>query len=233
MSGAMAIPSTAVASSARLSSVAVPSISERTSSGGVLFLCSASTGTKAWEKAPSANRRRSRFGKRNATKNASVARPAPNARAMMKSRAKPRMRLTRVRPLTLTRARRRFMLEFRPFRRYPSVHGEHQIRAQARPPGAGAPRAQREPAHRGAHRDQERQEGRRRRRQGRGRERAARIAARNRPRGGEGRAAPERGRPPQEPAGARAQDPEVTVCDFVEKSHSTAGSGMRNYTEPR
>src|SRR5678816_503298 len=148
------MPRSAVRTSARKSSVAVRSMSDRTSSGEVLFFCSASTGTNACENAPSANRRRSRFGRRKATKNASVASPAPNARAMMKSRANPRMRLTNVRPLTVTRARRRFMLESRPFRRRNKdviLHGEHQIRAQARAPGAGAPGAQHEPSHRRAH----------------------------------------------------------------------------------
>src|ERR1041384_1001116 len=210
-SGAMAMPRSAVTTNARESSVAVRSMSERTSSGEVLFFCSASTGTNAWENAPSANSRRSRFGRRKATTNASVARLAPNPRAMMKSRANPRMRLTKVSPLTVTRARRRFMLESRPFRRRKTVHGQHQVRAQARAPGASAPRPQHEPAHRGAHGDQEREKGRRRRGQGRGGERAARVAAGHRPRGRQGRSAPERGRPSQEPAGARAQDPQVAL----------------------
>src|SRR5262249_32196307 len=205
------MPRSAVATNARESSVAARSMSDRTSSGEVLFFCSASTGTNACENAPSANKRRSRFGRRKATTNASVARLAPNPRAMMKSRAKPRMRLTKVRPLTVTRARRRFMLEFRPFWWHKTVHGEYQICAQARPPGASAPRAQHEPAHRGAHGDQERQKGRGRRRQGRGGERAARVAARHRPRGGERRAARERRRPAKEPARTRPQDPQVAL----------------------
>src|SRR5574340_1522027 len=66
-------------------------------------------GTKAWEKAPSANIRRSRLGRRKATKKASVASPAPKVRAMTKSRTKPRMRDSRVMPLTVARARRRFI----------------------------------------------------------------------------------------------------------------------------
>src|SRR5438105_10328069 len=223
MIGATAMPSSAVATRARKSSVAVPSISVRTSSGDVLFFCSASTGTKAWENAPSANRRRSRFGRRKATKKASVARPAPKARAMKKSRAKPRMRLTSVRPLTVTRARRRFMLKFAPFPGQ-RVHGQHQIRAQARAPGANPPRAQYEPAHHGAHGDPEREEGDRGRRQGRRGDGAARLAAHHRPRGSEGRDAPERGRPPQEPPRARAQEPEVT--------RSSSASLVRSATRP-
>src|SRR6476646_12190287 len=213
MIDARAMPRSAVATSARESSVAVRSIRPRTSSGEALFFCSASTGTNACEKAPSANRRRSRFGRRKATKNASVARPAPNDRAMMKSRAKPRMRLTKVKPLTVTKARRRFMLEFRPFQGSKptgrnTFHGQYQVRAQARAPGAGAPRAQHEPAHGRAHGDQEREEGRGGGRSSRSGERAARVAAGHRPRGRQGRAAPERGRPPQEPARARAQESE-------------------------
>jgi hypothetical protein len=70
---------------------------------------SARMGTKAWEKAPSANRRRSRLGSLKATTKASVATPAPNTRAMMASRAKPRMRDSKVMELTAARARRRFM----------------------------------------------------------------------------------------------------------------------------
>ena len=44
-----------------------------------------------------------------ATKKASVAKPAPKVRAMTKSRTKPRMRESSVMPLTVARARRRFM----------------------------------------------------------------------------------------------------------------------------
>src|SRR5437762_6554691 len=223
MTGATAMPSAAVTTSARKSKVAVRSITPRTSSAEFLFFCSARTGTKACEKAPSANRRRSRLGRRKATKKASVAIPAPKARAMKKSRAKPRMRLTNVRPLTVTRARRRFMLKFAPFPGQ-RVHGKHQIRAQARAPGAGAPRAQHEPAHRGAHGDQEREEGSRGRRQGGRGHRAARLAARHRPRGGERRDASECGRPPQEPPRARAQEPEVT--------RSSSASLVRSATRP-
>ena len=86
MIGAAATPSAATATNAKNRSVPTPSTSLRVSSGEVRFLCSARTGTKACEKAPSANSRRSRFGMRKATKKASVARLAPKARAMMKSR---------------------------------------------------------------------------------------------------------------------------------------------------
>src|ERR1043166_3460581 len=59
----MAMPRSAVTTNARESSVAVRSMSERTSSGEVLCFCSASTGTNAWEDAPSANSRRSSVGR--------------------------------------------------------------------------------------------------------------------------------------------------------------------------
>ena len=56
------------------------SISSRTSSCGRWTLYSETTGTKAWENAPSANSRRMKFGILNATRNASISRPAPNMR---------------------------------------------------------------------------------------------------------------------------------------------------------
>jgi hypothetical protein len=49
------------------------------------------------------------LGSRKATKKASVSTPAPKARATTKSRTKPRMRDSRVMPLTVARARRRFI----------------------------------------------------------------------------------------------------------------------------
>jgi hypothetical protein len=49
-------------------------------------------GTKDWEKAPSANSRRRKFGNLKATKKASVSRPAPNAQAMTTSRTRPSTR---------------------------------------------------------------------------------------------------------------------------------------------
>src|SRR5690606_17465759 len=58
-------------------------------------------GTKAWEKAPSANSRRSRLGIRKATQKASVNGPAPKARAIRMSRARPVMRESRVKLLTV------------------------------------------------------------------------------------------------------------------------------------
>src|SRR3981189_3188076 len=152
----------ATPTSSKNRSVATPSRSLRVSSAEARFLYSASTGTNACENEPSANRRRSRFGMRKATKKASVARLAPKARAMMKSRREPRMRLRRVRLLTVARARRRLMLEFAPFPD-PPLHGKHQVRPQARPPGSAAPHPQHGAAHHRAHRHQEREQGGRRR----------------------------------------------------------------------
>src|SRR5690606_30945312 len=51
-----------------------------------------STGTKAWEKAPSANRRRRKLGILKATKKASAAGPSPNREANTMSRTRPRIR---------------------------------------------------------------------------------------------------------------------------------------------
>src|SRR5215213_5209118 len=56
------------------------------------------SGTKPAEKAPSPNRRRKVFGRRNATKKASACQLAPMTRDISISRAKPATRLTRVRP---------------------------------------------------------------------------------------------------------------------------------------
>jgi hypothetical protein len=50
------------------------------------LLDSANTGMKAWDKAPSANIRRKKFGILNAMKNASVVIPAPNMVAINTSR---------------------------------------------------------------------------------------------------------------------------------------------------
>ncbi len=57
-----------------------PSTSSRTSSCGRCTLYSETTGTKAWENAPSANSRRMKLGILNATRNASMSSPAPNIR---------------------------------------------------------------------------------------------------------------------------------------------------------
>jgi hypothetical protein len=59
-------------------------------------LVAASTGTKAWLKAPSANMRLNKLGIRNATLKASVMALAPNVEAISNSRASPVMRDTSV-----------------------------------------------------------------------------------------------------------------------------------------
>src|SRR3546814_4184364 len=55
-------------------------------------------GTKATEKAPSANRRRKVLCRMKASWKASAASPAPSTRASSMSRTKPKMRLTSVKP---------------------------------------------------------------------------------------------------------------------------------------
>src|SRR2546425_2302507 len=229
MTGEMATPSAAVTTSARNKAVETPSISRRVSSGEWRFLCSASTGTKACEKAPSANRRRSRFGMRKATKNASVARPAPKARAMKKSRTYPRMRETSVRLDIAKRARSRFMLEFAPFS-VTQPHGQHQIRAQARQAGARAPRAQRGASHQRAQRDQESHQGGSRGQQGSGARLAARIPARDRPHRRQGHPASQRRRPSQEPPRARHQGTEVAYA--VSPTRCSSASLVRSSIRP-
>jgi len=86
MNGAAAMPRAAAVTRAMSRTVAIESMSDLVSSAPVRFLYSARIGTNACENAPSAKRRRRRFGILNATKKASVARPAPKMRAMKKSR---------------------------------------------------------------------------------------------------------------------------------------------------
>ena len=87
MSGAATMPIAVASTRATNRTVLIESIRPRVSSSVCRLRYSERIGTNACENAPSANSRRSRFGMRNATKNASVAKPAPNARAMKKSRA--------------------------------------------------------------------------------------------------------------------------------------------------
>src|SRR5260221_11911397 len=160
MTGAAATPRAVAARSARVSRVAVRSTRSFVSVSPRRVLYSERTGTKACEKAPSANRRRSRLGMRNATKNASVARPAPNSLAIRTSRTNPRMRDTSVMLLTVASAFSKFMRELQlsrtenlaPAREYDYncalsfgvPHGEYQGRSQGRPAGREAAQAQRE-----------------------------------------------------------------------------------------
>ena len=71
-SGAATMPSTQVSASAQASTVATASTSRRVASSPAVARVAARMGTKACENAPSANSRRSRFGMRKATLNASV-----------------------------------------------------------------------------------------------------------------------------------------------------------------
>jgi len=67
-------------------------------------MVSMKVGTNAAERAPSANSRRSRFGMRKATKNASAPVPAPRNMAMIMSRINPEIRLTLVQKPTIPAA---------------------------------------------------------------------------------------------------------------------------------
>ena len=88
-SGAAATPTAQVSSSIQVSSVATRSISRLVSASPYCALLAASTGTKAWLNAPSANRRRNRLGIRKATLKASVMALAPNDEAISSSRTRP------------------------------------------------------------------------------------------------------------------------------------------------
>ena len=67
------------------------------------------SGTKAAENAPSANRRRKKFGSLNATKKASATAPEPSTADSTMSRMKPTTRLSRVNPPTVATARPRLI----------------------------------------------------------------------------------------------------------------------------
>ena len=111
ISGAATTPSTAATTSAMNSTLATQSTRARVSSGDCRLRYSPRIGTKACENAPSANSRRSRLGMRKATKKASVASPAPNTRAMKKSRTSPNTRDNSVMLLMVASARSRFIAE--------------------------------------------------------------------------------------------------------------------------
>src|SRR5471032_1744678 len=70
----------------------------------------ANSGTKAAEKAPSANRRRKKFGSLNATKKASAIAPEPSTADSTISRMKPTTRLSSVKPPTVAMARPKLMI---------------------------------------------------------------------------------------------------------------------------
>ena len=85
-------------------------INSRVLSGSLSALYSAKTGTKALEKAPSANKRRRKFGIRLANKKTSAATPAPSKFATTTSRTKPRIREIKVMPLTTSPDFNNFLL---------------------------------------------------------------------------------------------------------------------------
>ncbi len=109
--GEASTPRITVASSAHSSTVATASTSAWVALSPFSARLCASSGTKACEKAPSANSRRSRLGMRNATLKASVMTLAPKAAATICSRTKPVMRDASVRRETVDAARSRFIEE--------------------------------------------------------------------------------------------------------------------------
>ena len=94
--GAANTPSRLSVTTAISSTVATLLITTRVASSPCSARVAANTGTKAWAKAPSANRRRNKLGMRNATLKASVRALAPNTLAISVSRAKPVMREAKV-----------------------------------------------------------------------------------------------------------------------------------------
>ncbi len=98
---------------------------------------SMSTGTKAREKAPSANSRRMKLGILKATKKASVAASAPNTRAITRSRMNPRTRESKVLPPTLAAAPE---IEAKKTRSRKSADYHRKRRARRNPPIAAAAR---------------------------------------------------------------------------------------------
>ena len=107
--GAAAIPTIQVTSSAQASTVATASTSKRVASSPSALRVAASNGTKACEKAPSANKRRNRLGMRKAIWNASIIAEVPNIAAPICSRTSPVMRDNSVSAETENAALNRFM----------------------------------------------------------------------------------------------------------------------------
>ena len=95
----------------------------------------ANSGTKAAEKAPSANSRRKKLGNLNATKKASATAPEPSTADSTMSRTKPTTRLSSVKLPTVAMARPRLM-GCRSFFSSPISRGR---------PGGGRPRTSRPP----------------------------------------------------------------------------------------
>ena len=106
--GAATTPATETAKRIQKSADATCPANDAVAASSLRAFTSASSGTNACWNAPSPNSRRSRFGRRNATLNASVSALAPKVREMIMSRARPVMRDRSVRLLTVARARNRF-----------------------------------------------------------------------------------------------------------------------------
>ena len=94
--GAPSTPAMHSSTSVQASKVPTWSISALAPSSPSSARVAASTGTKAWLKAPSPSTRRNRLGMRNATLKASVMALTPKTEAMSNSRTSPVMRETRV-----------------------------------------------------------------------------------------------------------------------------------------
>ena len=107
--GAATMPITVMANKVTNKTKATWSSNVFTSCWLRVSFCSPKMGTNAWEKAPSANNRRSKLGIRKATQNASVKGLAPKVRAIKISRIRPVIRDKRVKPLTVTAERNRLI----------------------------------------------------------------------------------------------------------------------------
>ena len=109
ISGAANMPTMVIATRNRPSKLATWLIKALVASGVRCLRYSERIGTNAWLNAPSPEIRRSRLGILNATKNASVAMPAPKIRAISVSRTKPSRREINVMPPTVASALSKFI----------------------------------------------------------------------------------------------------------------------------
>src|ERR1700690_671170 len=96
ITGAPMTPISVITNNPRPRVPAAPLTSSRTSAMSRWCLYSDTTGTNDWENAPSANRRRRKFGILYATRKASAIGPPPNNCACATSRSMPVMRDSRV-----------------------------------------------------------------------------------------------------------------------------------------
>ena len=109
ITGAPTMPTAQVAISAQVRTVPTASTSRCVASSPSRVRVVARSGTKAWEKAPSAKSLRSRFGMRKATLKASVSALAPKLAAISCSRTSPVMRDSSVKTETVEAALSRFI----------------------------------------------------------------------------------------------------------------------------